>query len=168
VYLVKTYTFDEQLRLGKLGEAELDAHFAGAYRIEPASRFEERRGIDRWFTRAWRTQGVEYKTDFLTHQTGNAFVECVSVARGGSDEKRGWAYSTEADLVIYYARGLGEALLLTPDDLRAALPEWLRRYPERSCQNPTYYSTGRLVPWPELKRLAQSSAKISSLTSVAA
>jgi hypothetical protein len=164
---VKTYTFDEQLRLGKLGEAELDAHFAATYAIEPASRFEERHGIDRWFTRNWKTFGVEFKTDFLTHRTGNAFVECVSVARDGAAPRPGWVYSTAADLVVYYARGYGEALLLTPDALRAALAGRWARYPERACQNPGYRSQGRLVPWVELRRLAKSSAKISPLTSSA-
>jgi len=91
-----TYTFDAQKARGDAGESFLDQVFATGYEIRPATRAEQRRGIDRIFTRrktGWRL-AVEYKIDYKAAHTGNAFVETVSVDTAG---KAGWAYSSAAD-----------------------------------------------------------------------
>jgi len=96
-----TYTFDTQKARGDAGESFLDQVFAADYEVRPATRAEQRRGIDRIFThrQTGRRLTVEYKTDYKAAHTGNAFVETVSVDTAG---KAGWAYSSAADYLIYY------------------------------------------------------------------
>ena len=45
-----TYTFDAQKARGDAGESFLDQVFAADYEIRPATRAEQRRGIDRILT----------------------------------------------------------------------------------------------------------------------
>jgi len=80
-----TYTFDAQKARGDAGEAFLDQVFAADYEIRPATRAEQRRGIDRIFVhrQTGRRLAVEYKTDYKAAHTGNAFVETVSVDAAG-------------------------------------------------------------------------------------
>lgn len=95
------HEFHASLKRGELGEAELGRCFAQWFVIEPASKDEQQRGIDRHFTE--RATGkrlrVEYKTDYMAHRTGNAFIETVSV---DAASKPGWAYRSEADVLIYF------------------------------------------------------------------
>ena len=93
------YQFDAQHADGLAGEAFLDALFSRWYRIRPASAAQQRRGIDRWFRTTTRRLAVEYKTDHTAARTGNAFVETVSV---DTAHKPGWAYTSQADYLVYY------------------------------------------------------------------
>lgn len=78
--MTTTYNFDAQLAQGQTGEQHLDQHFSRWYTIRPATASDQRRGIDRWYTRPnGETFPVEYKTDRTAGRTGNAFIETTSV-----------------------------------------------------------------------------------------
>ncbi len=146
------YSFDQQHEHGERGEAFLDAFFANrGHTIQPATRGQQRRGIDRVFLWDGKMARVEYKTDFLAHETGKVFVETVSVDTEG---KEGWAYSSQADLLVYYVPGLRRIVVLPLVELREALPAWSEQYPTRPAQNVDYATHGVLVPIGEFERHA--------------
>ena len=95
---------------------------------------------------------VEYKTDYKAAETGNAFVETVSVDTAG---KAGWAYSSEADYLIYFIPGDGLIYIIALEVLRRELPRWVREYPLRTAQNEGYATHGLLVPLDEFERSAE-------------
>lgn len=149
----QAYDFQERLTAGQKGEATLDRFFATWYAIRPATRAEQRSGIDRIFTR--RTDGqiaaVEYKTDWAAHRTGNAFIETVSV---DSANKPGWAFSSKAAILVYYVIDDDLAYIVTFATLREHLLRWQRAYPTRSIPNKGYHTVGLLVPLYELEHIA--------------
>jgi len=144
------YDFDRQFSEGRSGEDFLDAFFtARGHTVRPATRDEQRQGIDRVITvPGGRSMKVEYKTDFLAGKTGNAFVETISVDTQG---KMGWALTAQCDYLIYYIPD--HAIYVIPaQSLRWALPGWMRDYPARQAPNHGYQTHGVLVP---LARLAE-------------
>lgn len=149
-----TYIFDTQKARGDAGELFLDRWFAVEYRVRPATPEQQRRGIDRIFAhrRTGKRLSVEYKTDYRAAQTGNAFVETVSVDTAG---KAGWAHSSKADYLIYYVPGDGLIYVLPLELLRRELPRWVRQYPLRAAQNEGYATHGVLVPLDEFERAAE-------------
>jgi hypothetical protein len=150
-----TYTFDAQKARGDAGESFLDQVFTTDYEVQPATRAEQRRGIDRIFTRRRTGQrlAVEYKTDYKAAHTGNAFVETVSVDTVG---KAGWAYSSAADYLIYYVPGDEVIYVIALEVLRRELPRWLQEYPLRAAQNEGYATHGVLVPLDEFEAHAEA------------
>jgi len=150
-----TYTFDTQKARGDAGESFLDQVFATDYEVCPATRQEQRQGIDRIFThrRTSKRLAVEYKTDYKAAHTGNAFVETISVDTVG---KAGWAYSSAADYMIYYVPGDEVIYVIALEVLRRELPRWAREYPLRAAQNEGYATHGILVPLDEFERHAEA------------
>ena len=90
---VMPYRFDVQMAKGQRGEAVLDAYFARWFDITPATRWQQRRGIDRVFVGRLHGQRltVEYKTDTVGARTGHAFVE-LQVG-----DRRGWCHVVTGD-----------------------------------------------------------------------
>ena len=77
-----TYDFEKQFEIGTQHEQILDEYFQRYFWVEPASRQEQRQGIDRWFQApdgSWMS--VEYKADMTAGRTGNAFIETISSVR---------------------------------------------------------------------------------------
>ena len=150
-----TYNFDRQKARGDAGEAFLDRWFADTYTIQPATREEQRRGIDRIFLHRQTGErlAVEYKTDYKAARTGNAFVETVSV---DTADKAGWAYSSEADYLIYYVPGDDLIYVLTLETIRRELPRWVQEYPPRATKNEGYATHGVLVPLDEFEKYAEA------------
>lgn len=149
-----TFDFAQQLAKGEAAERLLDEYFADRFEILPVTREGQRKGIDRVFIdRQTHThESVEYKTDWRAQNTGNAFIETVSV---DSQEKRGWAYTTQADLVFYYVPGEELVYVLQPVVIRERLPKWQQRYRAAKARNEGYYTHGVLVPLDELERCAR-------------
>lgn len=149
-----TYNFGDQKARGDVGEQFLDRLFAGIFEIRPATRKEQRQGIDRIFTN--RQTGdclkVEYKTDYRATQTGNAFVETVSVDTTG---KRGWAYTSQADYLNYYLPG-DLIYIIAFAALHREMPRWEQEYPTRPVQNNGNATYGILVPLCEFEELAEA------------
>lgn len=150
---MKTYDFATQLRRGQGGEAALDAWFGRRFDIRPATRAEQRRGIDRWFTdrASGERLSIEYKTDWTASRTGNCFVETVSV---DTADKAGWAVSSQAQWLVYFLPDDGLAYVIPLVSLRAELPRWRREYPVRRIPNDGYHTVGLLVPQDEFERLS--------------
>jgi len=143
------YNFDIQLAQGESGEARLDRFFSTWFQIQPATPEEQRQGIDRWFAdrRRPRTLAVEYKTDHTAARTGNAFIETISV---DSEQKAGWAFTSQADLVLYYVPGRDQVYVLRTTAVRSRLPFWLQACEVRQVPNDGYHTHGLLVPLDEL------------------
>lgn len=148
------YEFNRQLNKGAEGERQLDEAFSLDYVIQKATAAEQRQGIDRIFVR--RRDGlrlkVEYKTDFLAHRTGNAFIETISVDTAG---KSGWAYSSDADYLIYFVFEDLLVYFVPMTIVRERLPLWLRRYPKKVAQNDGYQTHGIIVPLTEFERYSE-------------
>ncbi len=148
------YRFDEQLKQGQQREAELDNFFRRWFVVTSATPAQQRDGIDRVFTdkRTGVRCSVEYKADERAGETGNAFIETVSVDRQG---KLGWALRSLAQVLVYYVPGKPAAIyMLTMVRLRGQMERWGREYPAAEAQNEGYKTRGVLVPLAELERIA--------------
>jgi len=151
---MSVYGFDAQLAQGEQYERVLDAFFAGlGARISPVSRDDQRRGIDRmWFDPVdGRTWTVEYKADSLAGRTGNAFIETVSV---DSEQRPGWAYSSQAALLVYLVTEPQTIYVISMARLRRQLARWSAVYRTAQAANNGYNTHGLLVPLHELERIA--------------
>lgn len=155
------YSFSRKFKEGQKHERFLDRHYKDRFRIRPASREEERIGIDRHFTdrRNGRTYTIQYKADSTAASTGNAFVETVSVSTGTTG-KPGWAYSCQADFIVYYVVGKGPAYVIRPEEIRKRLSAWKRQYEAREVPNNGYHTVGLLVPLDEFERIAYAISDI--------
>ncbi len=148
---VSTYSFNHQLEKAERIERALDEHFQSiGARITPATKTAQRAGIDRWFKLPLheRTEWipVEYKTDWKASETGNVFIELISVLRAGVVESFGWAYSSQAEWLFYCLPESGFVLHIEFAQLRKHLAAWLKQFPQKPAQNQGYISTGILVP----------------------
>jgi len=153
------YHFGAQLARGDAGERFLDGFFSGRYRIRRATAQEQRRGIDRLFTHRQTGQqiAVEYKTDYVAARTHHAFVETVAVDAVG---KAGWAYTSQAEYLMYYVPGEGVVYVLALEVLRRQLPRWLRSYPLRQARNAGYATHGVVVPLDEMEACAEAAISV--------
>jgi len=147
---VMPYRFDVQMAKGQRGEAVLDAYFARWFDITPATRWQQRRGIDRVFVGRLHGQRItmEYKVDSTAGRTGNAFVE-VQVG-----DRCGWAVTCHADLLTYYVPGCRRGYIVRPAGIRAKLDDWREVYETRTIANSHYDAIGILVPLDELASIA--------------
>lgn len=158
------YNMNWQLARGEDAERRLDRHFANRFHIAPATRAQQRQGIDRHFKPRRTVQNspgaaftVEYKTDWTAARTGNAFIETVSVDSQGIP---GWVYTSRADWLAYYVPGLHRVYLITFAALRARLPAWRHRHPPAPpIPNGSYNTLGILVPLNEFARTCQKIEK---------
>jgi hypothetical protein len=148
------FDFETKLAEGQQYEQRLDGFFA-RYDIDirPATMEEQRQGIDRFFTS--RTTGtvdaVEYKADSRAGQTGNAFIETVSVDTTG---KPGWAVASRARYLVYLVTEPEAVYLVPMRRLRLQINRWQREYPTGSAANGSYTTKGLLVPLRELEKIA--------------
>lgn len=147
------YSFKKKLREGQRHERFLDRHFADNFHIAPATRDEERAGVDRHFTdrKSGRRFTIQYKADTTAGRTGNAFVELISVDTTGAP---GWAKSCTADFIVYWVVGIGPAYVIRPAAIRRELARWERHYQSRRVPNRNYHTVGLLVPLDEFERIA--------------
>lgn len=148
------YSFGAQLEQGESGESFLDRFFSRWFRIEPATHDEQRSGIDRYFydRKHPRLLLIEYKTDTLAAQTGNAFIETVSV---DTADRAGWVFTSKADLLLYFVPGKHVIYILRLEAIRLRLPYWSLVYDLREVPNKGYHTHGLLVPLDELARCAE-------------
>lgn len=152
------YEFQTQLSLGQEQEARLDKHFGSRFSIRESNMAEQKLGVDRWFTKDGRSWAIEYKADFKAAQTGNAYIESVSVGRWQDGtlvvEKLGWVHTSNANWLVYLVVGTGKIYIIRPFELRAAMWLWRERYPVVFAENVTYTGEGILVPLAELAKVA--------------
>ena len=160
------YEFENQLAIGEQDEQELDRFFSVDYEVEPVSMEFQRHGIDRLFTRRdigtrW---SVEYKADYTAARTGNGFIETISVDTAG---KKGWAYTSCAQILVYYIPPFKQFHVFQMADIKFALDAWLDVYPVKKVQNgkrgrAEYCTHGVIVPLSEMKRLSIFSGKVTT------
>jgi hypothetical protein len=142
---VTVYSFSQQLSKGKQSESMLDDYFRKWYTVENVPiEFEKKLHYDRLFIRPDGSQiTVEYKTDYMGHQTGNLIVEIVS---NDKYDVPGWAYSCRADMLVWWVTGSHELLGVSPAAIREKLPEWESVYRRVSIKNEGYNTIGIAVP----------------------
>lgn len=147
------YQFEGQLKRGQDGESVLDRHYGRWFEIAPATDTEQREGIDRHYTdrKSGMHHAVEYKTDWTAGWSNNAFVETISVDTTG---KRGWAYTSKAEWLIYYIPPLGIAYMFKFAVIRAIVDNWKAKYETRAIPNKGYKTHGIIVPLHEFERYA--------------
>lgn len=150
---MKSYDMRQQLKKGEAAERYLDSLFEDEFAIRPATRQQQRQGIDRIFTRRsdGREYRIEYKADKTAARTGNAFVETVSV---DTYSKPGWAYTCRSDYIFYYVVGDGPVYILKPADIKRRLDRWAAQYEKRRIPNSGYHTEGLLVPLEEFEKMA--------------
>ena len=165
--MTKKYKFREQLAKGEAAEDELDSLFRlRGWKIAPTEMADQRRGIDRWFSVSMKpgVTSVEYKSDFRAHDTGNVYLETVSVGKYEDDEfvvkKKGWLWTTEADYLMYYIPGDRRLLLFLPKDLRNFVVENEKGLRSVSVKNQGYQGRGLLVPVARLAKIARKDWQI--------
>lgn len=141
------YGFNTQLKIGEKNEKLLDLYFIKYYQIKPVSLDEQKKGIDRIFIDGDRMLKIEYKADYKAIKTGNVYIETYSV----KPIKKGWAYTSKSDFVIYYI--IGDAVYIMPIQLmREKLEIWKYYYKLANCKNHGYESEGILVPLGDIRR----------------
>lgn len=153
-------TFHDTLREGQRGEEILDKFFGRWYRIQFANTLQEDSGIDRIFTPLFgsdkKQRTVEYKTDFCSANTGNAYLEIVS-----QNVKKipGWLKTSVADWLIYFIYPK-QVLIFKFEVLREFV--FSRKYRERSVKNKGYFGTGLIVPLTELMSVAHEILEVKN------
>jgi len=160
-----SYSFQEQLVLGEEQEARLDDYFRPRFIIREATRDEQRQGIDRWFTaESGEVFPVEYKADFIAHNTGNAYIETVSVGHWKDGtlvvKKQGWIYTSRAKHLIYLVVDTGDAYINLMGKLKGWFGVWREKYRTVVVKNHGYYGEGLLVPLVELEEAAYKKVRI--------
>lgn len=142
-----TYDFNTQLAKGKKGEQILDDKFSDRFIItQPNLSKEKKDGYDRVFVSKVNSDVVlliEYKTDFIAHKTGNAFIETVSMDAYNRD---GWALTSKADYLFYFVVKDLLLYIIKMKRVRELVPGWLKEYPTRKSVNNGYNTHGVLVP----------------------
>jgi hypothetical protein len=147
------YKFRDQFDQGKRAEDFLDHYFARWFHIQPvALETELSEGYDRIYTRKIDGEQlrIEYKADYQAAESKNAFIETISVYE---DRKPGWAYTSQADMLIYYVPPLGTIHMIPLGAIRIMLPGWKLRFREVHAPNEGYRTYGLLVPLAVLARL---------------
>ncbi|MEZ4707311.1 MAG: hypothetical protein R3A44_08910 [Caldilineaceae bacterium] len=150
-----TYQMQAQLLKGEEAERQLDTHFADRFLITPATRQEQRQGIDRIFTKrdTGRQYKIEYKTDWTAGRTGNAFVETVSV---DTMNVLGWVYTSLAQWLIYFVPARRQIFIVRVETLRAQIETWIAQFgPEKAIPNDDYFTWGVPVPLAEFEKCCQ-------------
>jgi hypothetical protein len=146
------HKFRDQLHEGKRAEAFLDTFFSRWFHIHPVSLDTELRdGYDRIYQRRGNGERlkIEYKADWQAAETGNAFIETISVYE---ERKPGWAHTSQADMLLYFVPPRGAIYMLPLTAIRFMLPSWKLRYREVPAPNQGYKTYGLLVPLLQLGR----------------
>lgn len=154
----QVYRFQAKLDEGESFERQLDGYFAHWFHIQPGNKDQQRRGIDRIFTdQQGRVFTVQYKSDSTAAQTGNAFIETISVDH---QNKRGWAYTCEAQILIYYIPPTRTLYVLSTVDLKQMLERWTAEHTLKIIPNEGYNTIGAIVPLKELRAIAKNTISL--------
>lgn len=142
----ESYNYAVQLGVGEEWEDEIDK-FVRDFLLEeslPVSRQLQQIGIDRIWERWDGTRvSVEYKADIKAAQTGNVFIETISVDTAG---KAGWAHTSLAQQLVIYIPGHRRVLIVQMLDMKARLVDWTEQFKTRPAQNNGYQTHGLLIP----------------------
>lgn len=162
------HNFSDSLQVGEQYEQLLDAHFGQWFEVEPVTMALQRLGIDRIFTKEVVAENdslpgrftVEYKTDLRAHETGNAYIETVSVKQDGEIKKLGWLHTSTAQILMYYIPGLSQIYIIDVMAMRDQWRKWNKIHRTATADNGDYVGEGLLVPVEKLRRLARGIQKV--------
>lgn len=161
---MSSYDFNRQHSFGKDAEQFIYQAFQTRFNVIPAPGYLQQAGVDFTFTDRLTSTvfKVELKTDTRAHRTGNAFIETVSIDREGQQPRPGWAFTSEADFLLYFVpysmpRRIYRVAL---SDLREQISRWQADYEERRIPNTdaargNFNTVGILVPLDKLSAIAQ-------------
>jgi len=125
---------------------KIDKTFSQWYEIYSMPLTIDKIGIDRiWKDKERKVfYSVEYKADERAADTGNAFIETISV---DTSDKPGWAYTCAAQLICYYVPRWHRAWMVSTMSIKNNIKEWEQKYRTVSAQNNGYKTYGIAVPW---------------------
>lgn len=159
------HDFAASLAAGETHERTLDAAFeARGWVVTPATRDEQRDGIDRWMERDGKRVSVEFKADIKADETGNYALELVSsIADTDGPVKAGWALKPGADWLVLFRPVAALAHAFRSSTLRDAARQWLasRAYRVAPVRNTSWTSLVLLVPCASVERLAAQRLEVS-------
>lgn len=159
------HNFDEKLAWGQYMENLLDDYFSTWFSIADVPMALQRLGVDRIFTK--RSTGerfsVEYKADQRAHETGNVYIETVSVEKDEVIEKLGWAYTSIAQRLVYFIPGPNRLYILDMVDIRDMLSKWGKTCKVATAVNVGYVGKGLLVPITEIETHARGRMVITNV-----
>ena len=126
-------------------EKEIDQVFINnGFKIIEATREEQKKGFDRYLVKnKKRKLKAEYKSDLRMYDTGNFFIETLSVDTTG---KLGWALTSEADILVYYMLNDNELWIIDMNLIKSNIADWTKQYKKKKCWNYGYNSEGLLLP----------------------
>jgi len=144
------YKFKDSLEDGEKHEKVLDDYYSQWFYIQPVSFAAQKSGIDRTWTNISDNfrYSVEYKADSTAANTGNAFIETISV---DTTNTMGWAYTSCSQLMIYYIPPLKKAYRCAILSLKHLLRGWIKKYGTVSIPNEGYNTIGIIVPLEEFQ-----------------
>jgi hypothetical protein len=91
---------------------------------------------------------VEYKTDYKSAKTGNAYIETVAY-KSPSSMKLGWAATCTADYILYFVYPK-KVYILSPQAIKNSLDDWSSKYRLHTVRNTGFYGQGIILPLTEL------------------
>ena len=153
----KVYEMHEQIEKSKEDRIDLLVAAVG-FIPHKTKKNENLDGVDRWLQIPSRQEilRVDYKNDTRTKDTGNIFIETVSVKYPENSKKihkQGWIYKKRMDAVFYNIDGTDEILLLPRALLEQNIDAWQKTYGTRKIPNKGYETLGVPVPLSIIKKL---------------
>jgi hypothetical protein len=151
---VTTHKWQARLAVGEEHERHLDAMVMrmGCVELRAATMAEQKRGIDRHVKRpTGEWVSVQYKTDDQVQRWQNCFVE---IAHIGNYNALGWACTLEAQWLLYWDLAADGAYLLSRQQIKDGLLDWVRQYPIGKAHNDNYVTLGIRVPLAIVQHIA--------------
>jgi hypothetical protein len=162
------HNFADSLKVGEKYEKMLDEYFRQWFIVSEVSMDLQRLGIDRIFTK--RKSGerftVEYKADEKAETTGNMYIETVSYRPKSANsldkvEKKGWIYTSTAQLLVYFVPGWNRAYIMDMLTLRDKVNEkWAAHHRSVTVDNGDYEGEGILVPFQKMDKHCRGRVKL--------
>ncbi len=164
--MTKVYDFKTQLDRGVEAE-KLVADYLdrmGFYVEEAKDMALQRKGIDYFVVSPTGVlMSVEIKTDFRAAETGNVFLETVSVEKYGIVDKLGWIYTSAAQVLVYYVTGLEEIYFVDMTAFKMKVADFKEWYREVEIKNKTYVGRGLVMPLKDFKDYVFKMVKIQDI-----
>lgn len=150
---------EADLARGEAGEDLVHAFMQETYgyEIEYVGRAEQRMDWDAIYTNptTGNRVSVSIKTDERAGDTGNVFIETVSVHQNGRDVRLGWAHECKADVLLIWLPRQRSLLVLMPMRLADMVDSWRQTYREVRVPNDGYETLGMPVPIGKVEAIAE-------------
>lgn len=171
------HDFETSKLKAKEDEKRLDEHYAVSYKVQETTKELDIKGIDRFFMNELGVvYGVEYKCDYVSADTGNAFLETEIYYNPETklNKRLGWALKLMANWLIYFDVGNSTAYKLDALKLKNYMPmilaseagnfkDGIENIDDRKSPPQKYYAGGYVVPlaWLQSQFGIQDPVKVS-------